>query len=177
MGRRDMTHARRFVREGEQAAAKPYHYRACGLDDVYLLSGFERKETAYGPTTFIHDVPGLHRAIGLNLTESPKPLSPREFRFLRKNMNLTQEHLAKRLRVDAQTVARYEKDQTSIPGATDTVLRMMFLLFACSKEERDELLAYIRELLEEKRNESAAATDKSFSFTPDRGWSEGIRLH
>jgi transcriptional regulator with XRE-family HTH domain len=44
-------------------------------------------------------------------------------------MGFTQDQLAKRLRVDAQTVARYEKNQTDIPGATDAVLRFLYAVY------------------------------------------------
>lgn len=128
MGDQDMTQIKRFGVRGQRPANKPYHYRASGLDDVYLTSGVKEKKTAYGPAVEIQDIPGLHRAIGHSIINESKPLSAREFRFLRKNMDLTQEALAARLRVDAQTVARYEKDQTAIPGATDTVVRIMFAL-------------------------------------------------
>ena len=33
-----------FSRRDQKVAAKPHHYRACGLDDVYLLNGFRVRE-------------------------------------------------------------------------------------------------------------------------------------
>jgi putative transcriptional regulator len=142
-----------------------------GLDDVYLLNGFERKETDYGPTVEILDVPGLRKAIALRLVTEPKPLSPREFRFLRKQMDLTQEVVAERLRVDVQTVARYEKEQTAIPASTDFALRMLFVFHVTPKKLREELIEDVRAFLEEEHLE-ADSSAKVFEYARNAGWNE-----
>jgi transcriptional regulator with XRE-family HTH domain len=165
-----MTDAKRFVLDGREAVREPYHYRACGLEDVYLLNGFDVEETHYGRGVSIHNVEDLHRAIGLRIISDKKPLSAREFRFLRKQMGFTQEQLASRLRVDAQTVARYEKDQTAIPGATDAVLRFLFAMFLIPAERRMEVLTEIAEELESR--ESNARRAMYFEET-SRGWDQG----
>lgn len=170
MGKRNnMTQMKRFSVRGQSAAKKPYHYRACGLDDVYLTSGFAERPSEFGLSVLIDDVRGLHHAIGLSIINESKPLSPREFRFLRKNMDLTQEDLAARLRVDAQTIARYEKDQSAIPGATNMVLRM-FAFHVMPSERQDEIAEEIKAIIEDQLSESAPA-DKAFDKT-SRGWRE-----
>lgn len=163
-----MTHTRRFGVRGQKLAKHPYQYRACGLDDVYLTSGFEAKNTAYGPSVTIHDIPGLHRAIGHSIIIDNKPLTAREFRFLRKNMDMTQEALAARLRVDVQTVARYEKDQTAIPGATDMVVRIMFAVHIAPPERREEIMEEVAAIIEDQLSEATGA-DKEFG---PEGWRE-----
>ena len=40
-----------------------YRYTECGLDNVWLLGGVLRHETAYGPGVLIKDVDGLNAAI------------------------------------------------------------------------------------------------------------------
>ena len=40
-----------------------YHYTESGMRDVWLANGYERRETSYGKSVAIRDVPGLHRAI------------------------------------------------------------------------------------------------------------------
>jgi len=172
-----MTHAKRFAARGQQEAAQPYHYRGCGLDDVYLTSGFEVTQTAYGPAVTILDVPGLHLAIGQRLITDSKPLSAREFRFLRKNMDLTQEALAERLRIDAQTVARYEKDQTAIPGPVDGLMRMMFALYVMPKKQRDAILEEVKAILEDEPSESATGARSDFEHDPDDGWNGRAQAH
>ncbi|MGO8841602.1 MAG: helix-turn-helix domain-containing protein [Methyloceanibacter sp.] len=39
-----------------------------------------------------------------------------ELRFLRKQLGMTQAALARKMRVSDQTIANYEKENTSIPG-------------------------------------------------------------
>jgi DNA-binding transcriptional regulator YiaG len=56
----------------------------------------------------VMDVEGLHRAIGRHLVLHRKGLSPKEVRFLRKRMDLTQAELAAKLGNDAQSVARWK---------------------------------------------------------------------
>lgn len=147
MGRQNMMQQRRFSMGGQKPAPEPHHYRISGLDDIYLINGFTREMTSDGEVVKIADVEGLHKAIGHRILTESRPLTPREFRFLRKNMDLTQEDLAKRLKVDVQTVARYEKDQTAIPWPTDMLLRIMFALHIVPPDRRAEFVDEIRAII------------------------------
>lgn len=120
-----MSRIKTFGRHGAARQKEPLHYRLCGLDDVYLFSGFTEKDTAYGPAVSIKDIDGLHEAIAAALVAQKDALTAKEFRFLRKHIGMTQEDLSVKLSVDAQTVARYEKGQTAIGGAADLVLRVI----------------------------------------------------
>ena len=159
---------KRISIRGQRPAKKPYHYRACGLDDVYLTDGFVEEKTAYGPAVTITDVPGLHRAIGRNIISQGKPLSAREFRFLRKNMDLTQEVLAARLDLDGQTIARYEKDQTAVPRAIDIVVRVMFALHVAPPDRREEMIEEIRSIVEDELSQTSGP-EREFGLTK-KGW-------
>ena len=55
-------------------------------------------------------------------------MTPGQFLDYRHALDMTQELLAKRLRVDVQTVARYEKGQTAIPGAVEKIMEIMIAL-------------------------------------------------
>jgi transcriptional regulator with XRE-family HTH domain len=167
-----MTDAKRFMIDGREVVREPYHYRACGLDDVYLLNGFDIEETDYGRGVSVHNVEDLHRAIGRRVISDRKPLSAREFRFLRKQMGFTQEQLAKRLRVDAQTVARYEKDQTAIPGATDAVMRFLYAVLLIPVERRMEVLIELAEELESRDSNSGQAM---YFRQTSHGWDQGMQ--
>ena len=104
-----------------------YHYLECGLDDVFLMNGFQRFESPRGTSIAIRDIDGLHRAIGDHLCNRKKDLSGKEIRFLRREMLLSQASLARMLDVKEQTVHRWETEKTGIPGAAETLLRLLYL--------------------------------------------------
>jgi DNA-binding transcriptional regulator YiaG len=104
----------------------PYHYTACGLDDVYLMSGYETEETGYGTGVSIKNADDLHQAIGMFLVNNKKLLSGKEVRFLRHQMDLTQSELARLFGTSAQQVARYEKEECEMPGPADRILRLLY---------------------------------------------------
>lgn len=110
---------------GEKPKA-PYHYTACGLNDVYLMSGYDIQDTPYGKGVSIKNVDDLHEAIGMFLVRNKKLLSGKEIRFLRHQMDLTQSELARLFGASAQQVARYEKEECVIPGPADRILRLLY---------------------------------------------------
>lgn len=113
-----------FARKGCDRQ-EPFRYLACGLDNVYLTSGYERRERAGQWMTAVEDAEGLHAAIARFLVLRRKQLSGQEVRFLRKQLNLSQAELGKLLGVSDQSVARYEKEQTRLEGAADMLLRLL----------------------------------------------------
>lgn len=104
-----------------------YHYTECGLDDIYLVNGFEWTESVRGKSVAIKDIDALHRAIGENLTRCKRDLSGREIRFLRREMLLSQASLARLLKVGEQTVHRWEAEKSCPPKATETLIRLLYL--------------------------------------------------
>jgi DNA-binding transcriptional regulator YiaG len=139
MGGFTMT-VREFYRNGQSVVAKPYHYKMCGLDDVYLLNGFTPKETAYGSGVTVSDVDGLHRAIGFLLVKERKTLSPKELRFLRKEMSLTQAGLGLKIGQSDQQVARWEKGESEIPGPAERLIRILYVMTYVPAKKRAPLL-------------------------------------
>jgi DNA-binding transcriptional regulator YiaG len=151
-----------FQRGGESAvAAEPLHYTACGLDNVYLLNGFTRETVDGEEYVSIEDMEGLWKAIGLHLVTTRKALAPKEIRFLRQQMDLTQAELGARLRVADQTVARWEKDRCDLPGPADMMLRALFLGSKIAQPEGNEILKKIINLWDEllERDEPAQKAD------------------
>src|SRR5690606_3021248 len=100
-----------------------YHYTESGLSNVYLVNGFTVEMMDGEEYSSIDDMNGLHNAIASAIIESPKPLAHQEFRFLRIEMNVSQKTLATRFGVTEQTIARYEKGESTIPRTTDAALR------------------------------------------------------
>lgn len=103
-----------------------YHYVESGLPNVWLSNGFVVKETAYGESVAITDVKGLHDVIGKSIAEKPAPLTGAEFRFLRKELGLSQERLADIVGLTSQAVAIWEKTD-KIPTVNDRYLRGLYL--------------------------------------------------
>jgi DNA-binding transcriptional regulator YiaG len=116
-----------FYIKGCPKLAKPFHFAAVGLPNVYLLSGVTIEDDPdYGRIVTVEKMEDLYRAIGLRVTLKDEALTGDEMRFLRKEMGLTQTELAKRLRVNSQTVANYEKGKTE-RGAADAAMRLLYL--------------------------------------------------
>ena len=104
----------------------PYHYTECGLSNVFLLNGYKFIETSRGKAVSIHDVDGLHKAIGLLLVTSKKDLSGEEIRFLRHEMLMSQATLSKLLGVSEQAIRRWENNKIDMPKPSESLLRLLY---------------------------------------------------
>ena len=123
-----------------------YHYDSCGLPDIWLQNGFEVKQTRYGEAVSIHNLGGLHRAIGLDLVRNKPTLNGAEVRFLRKEMDFPQAQLASLLDVSESTVRNWESGRANVPGPADRILRTLYLEFAREESRIRETLERISQL-------------------------------
>ncbi len=98
-----------------------YGYTECGLDNVFI-EGIEMRgdEVLYIPA-----VNELHKTIARGIVESGTGISGQELRFLRTMMAFTQAELARHVHHDAQSIARWEKNQTPIQPASEIVIRLL----------------------------------------------------
>lgn len=135
----EFKHAHSPVLEDERL-----HYTACGLDNIYLVSGFVRREVAGEVYVSVKDVEELHKAIAITLARK-KLLCGQEIRFLRKYLEFTQSDLGDSLGVSDQSVARYEKDRGPMDPSADYVLRLLVLGKATGCVDVHEELAKIRQ--------------------------------
>lgn len=103
-----------------------YHYQGCALPNVWLRNGFTTQQTPYGKAVAIHDVVGLHRAIGLCLATGSPLLTGAEVRFLRKELDMSQAHLAKVLGVSESSVRAWENDRGPISCSAERILRVLY---------------------------------------------------
>jgi DNA-binding transcriptional regulator YiaG len=147
--------------EGEKDC-EPLHYNWCGLDDVYLVSGYTRIPTEDGDDIVIKDMDGLHEAIGQHLAMHKKALNGKEIRFLRHEMDLTQNQLGDLLAVSDQTVARWEKQEVAIPGPAELLLRAFYLGHIQKQVD-------VRALAEQLRAVDAPITEQQH-FVNDGTW-------
>lgn len=102
------------------------HYTACGLPNVWLESGYTKKETKYGIAVSVKDIDGLHKLLATKLVEKKGLLTGCEFRFLRVQLGLTQEGLGKFLDVSENAVSLWERKDT-VPHVHDHMLRLMVI--------------------------------------------------
>lgn len=129
-------------RKGD-APKEPLPYPDCGLDDVFLVGGYDYDEEG---NLYVHDLDDLYEAIGRWVANQPRTLSAREIRFLRKRIGLSQSQLGLMLGCDQQSVARWEKG-TASNGPADRMLRTIFLL-KHSKEAASEIENMLRSIVE-----------------------------
>lgn len=134
-----------------------YHYSSCGLENIYLKNGFTLKETPYGPAVSIDDIEGLHKAIARDLLRQKTPLNGQQFRFLRKEQDLTQAQLAAILGVSEQTVMAWEKQKSEpVQFMADISMRAYYLahlqfnngtaqVFPTQNENTEEAMAFVHD--------------------------------
>ena len=164
-----MTDNHKFGLDGEAHSPEPLHYTQCGLDDVFLVNGFSREETDYGPATSIHNVDRLHHVIGMHIVRHKKTLSAKEMKFLRRQMNFTQRELGNAMGVTAQTIARYEKDEAPVSGPVNRLIRIFYVYNLLPPEGQRELLDRLVELQE---SDDTTPVHAAYFGTRDDEWEE-----
>lgn len=104
-----------------------YHYTDSGLDNVYLTNGYNVVKTPYGDAVSIDGLRSLHKAIGEGIVEQQGAMNGAEFRFLRKELDLTQSALAGIMGEQVQSIARWEKNRTKpLRGSADKLMRVLY---------------------------------------------------
>ncbi len=102
-----------------------YHYTECGLDNVVIV-GADFLSADDGEEVIVIPAAGrLHKAIAEGILKRDSSMSGRELRFLRTEMGMTQAELARLLHRDAQTIARWEKEEIEMDGNAETVVRLL----------------------------------------------------
>lgn len=142
-----------------------YRYTECGLRNVWLVNGYREETTPYGRAVAIENVDGLHRAIGRTIVRRPGRMTGAEFRFLRKELELSQEVLARYLGSDVQALARWEKGRARVPGPADRFLRGLY-------REHADGNAEIRKLVERLAEADAPDAGRLEFSLKGRGWRE-----
>ena len=163
-----------FIRGGKKHDGEPLRYTACGLDDVYLVNGFKRETIDGEEFITVEDLDGLWKAIGLHLVTTRKALAPKEIRFLRQQMDLTQAELGAQLRVTDQTVARWEKGHSD-PGPADIALRVLYLASKAAQPEGREFLQHLRKMNEEIIERDEIREKPAVFEHGSRKWKESAR--
>lgn len=101
-----------------------YHYKTSGLKNVWLKNGYHLQKTPYGEGMSIENLDGLHRCIATHLITSEAKLNGDEFRFLRIELNMSQNAFGKIVGVSNQAVAIWEK-RNKVPKYADIMIRTL----------------------------------------------------
>ena len=117
----------------------------------------------------IENLKGLWKAIGLHLVTKKKVLAPKELRFLRDQMDLTQAELGKLLRVSDQSVARWEKGKCDA-GSADIGVRIYYLDSEAAQPEGRFILKKIRKMVEQLVESDDLAVEPVVFRNDDHKW-------
>ena len=103
-----------------------YHYKACGLPDVWLEGVVLRvcPGCTEGHGVEIPDIAGLHKVLADYLIHQKARLASFEIRFLRKVLSWSSRDFAKKLGVTPETVSRWEAGTLNMGDAHDRILRL-----------------------------------------------------
>jgi DNA-binding transcriptional regulator YiaG len=149
---------------------KAYHYRACGLDYIYLQNGVKHHNTPYGKGVSIFAADQLHEVIAREIVSSPRPIRGQEVRFLRSLLDISQADLARTLGTTRISVTRWEKKANDpLPGTADTAMRLIYT----SHMDKASLIKRTMDMLRER--DDAAFCDKTQKLkitlkTRGNGW-------
>ena len=104
---------------------KTYRYTECGLDNVFL-EGVDVLQDDQGDEVYcIENILELHKMIAHAIISRHGGLSGPELRFLRTEMGLTQEELAKRLSCTRVTISRWERDEETMNLNAEVIVKLL----------------------------------------------------
>lgn len=111
---------------------------------MYLVNGFETRNTPYGKAVSIQDVDGLTRAICRVLIRKKSHLTGAEFRYLRLALLMSQRMLGQALGRTDQSIASWEKNG-HIPKFADNMIRFVYAKHADGDERVKNIVQAINE--------------------------------
>lgn len=140
-----------------------YHYKECGLDNVFLSNGYTVDEEG---NLFVQDIHGLYAAIAETIVFLGRKLKGKEVRFIRHYLDLSQKGLATLLGVEYITVHRWETGKVKITKTAEKFLKT--ILYDCLNKKEG-----IREIIERLSDFSNHREKKDISFShKNSGWVE-----
>lgn len=104
-----------------------YRYDECGLDNVVLKDLPVLLDDEGKAIVTIPHVNALHRVLTAMVATKTSGLQPKEIRFVRTEMELTQAQLAALVGKDVQTIGRWERGETPIERSAEIVIRARVL--------------------------------------------------
>lgn len=100
-----------------------YRYDECGLDTVVIHNMRVIVDDAGEEIYCIPNITSLHKVIAAALINRRHGLLPKELRFLRTELGLTQAELGQLVKKDHQTIGRWERGETPLDENAEVVIR------------------------------------------------------
>jgi len=104
-----------------------YQYTLCGLENIYLKNGYDRSVISGGNGLAIHELYDLHKVIAKTIINQAAPLSAKEFRFIRIELDLSQKAIGDLMDKTDQMIAKWEKGENKIPVLADKAIRDLYM--------------------------------------------------
>jgi DNA-binding transcriptional regulator YiaG len=136
-----------------------YHYTLCGLRNIWLANGFIRKQTPEGEAISIVDGDGLDRAIAHKLVCDKKRLSGAEFRFLRKQLDMSQKGISELMGIRPLQIHRWESK-----GPTLMADHFIRALYVANSRQFPSVVQVIERINEKDQRQA------KFTFNHNKEW-------
>ena len=101
-----------------------HQYTECGLPNIWIR-GLSIQDDAGEKTIRIPGIRKLHALISTAVVQSDGTLTGSELRYLRTEMGMTQTQLGELVHRDRLTVSHWEKDESTLDGATEAYIRIL----------------------------------------------------
>ena len=120
---------------------EPYHYKECGLDNVYLYNIPIVKDIEGEEVICIPKVNKLHKIIAEGIIYKKGILNAKEIKFLRTQIGFSQEDFAKLLGKKGLSLGRWERGETKTDVTTDILIRMIAIKYLDLKDIDIEVIS------------------------------------
>ncbi len=145
-----------------------YHYVECGLPNVWLANGYEKVPSPYGEGVSIRDIRGLHCCLARAFCDKPEGLTGAEFRFLRRELDLSQNLMGELVGRDARQIRNIERGEKLVGEPYNRLIRHMYMARIDPKNSYIELFKRLRSLDVEWHEQL------TLSKANDEDWSSNI---
>ncbi len=127
-----------------------HHYIESGLQNVWLANGYRKRKVAGGHAVAIADADGLHRAIGRAIAQKSS-MTGAEFRFLRKELALSQVRFGQLVGASEEAVSLWER-RGRVPKSACLLMQALYLETIDGNVQVRELIERLADLDRQHRD-------------------------